>query len=108
MSADLDPRDLGEVRRRVVEPVVWCLIRPDELGDVLVYADNGDVCVRVMAREELVTSCSLGPLGEGPWDAAERADRLYDLLTDDLPSTSFAWGERREGRYRLPGDQHPR
>lgn len=105
MSADLDPRDLSEVRRRVVEPVVQSLIRPYELGDVLVYADKGDVYVRVMARGELVTWCFLGPLSEGPWDAAERAEALYDMLTDDLPSTSFAWGEQRKGRYQLPGDQ---
>ncbi len=104
MSADLDPHDLGAVRRRVVEPVVRSLIRPHELGEILVYADAGDVYVRVMAREELVTWCLLGPLSEGPWDAADTADRLYDMLTDDLPSTSFAWGEQREGRYQLPGD----
>jgi hypothetical protein len=76
MSADLDPRDLSEVRRRVVEPVVQSLIQPHELGGVLVYADNGDVYVRVMARGELVTWCFLGPLSNGPWDAAEIAEGL--------------------------------
>ncbi len=103
MSADLDPRDLNEVRRRVVEPVVASLIGPDEVSDVHVYADNDEVYVRVVAREELVTWCLLGTLGSEPWDAHEMADRFYGLITDDLPATRFAWGEQREGRYQVPG-----
>ena len=103
MVADLSPKDFSEVRRRVVEPVVRSVIQPDELGDVLVYDENGDVYVRVIARDELVTSCFLGPLADAPWDAVARADRLYDVITDELPSTTFAWGEQREGRYQVPG-----
>jgi hypothetical protein len=37
MRADLDPRDLDEVRRRVVEPVVASVIGPDELDEVDLY-----------------------------------------------------------------------
>jgi hypothetical protein len=107
MTAHLDPQDLSEVRRRVVEPVVRSVIQPDELGDVLVYVDNGDVYVRVIARDELVTWCFLGPLADAPWDAVERADRFYDGITDELPSTTFAWGEQREGRYQVPGPIGP-
>ena len=73
MSADLDPRDLNEVRRRVVEPVVASLIGPDEVSDVHVYAENDEVYVRVVARAELVTWCLLGTLGSEPWDALEMA-----------------------------------
>ncbi|RBY84378.1 hypothetical protein [Blastococcus sp. TF02A-26] len=36
MPNDLDLRDLDEVRRRVVLPVVRSLVRPDELEDVVV------------------------------------------------------------------------
>jgi hypothetical protein len=102
MAADLDPRDLEEVRRRVVEPVVQTLI-PDELGDVWLYLDTDFVSVRVMARGELVIWSTLGRLDEGLWDAVEWADRFYDMLTNDLPTTGFAWGQQREGRYRVPG-----
>lgn len=107
MSRDLDPRDLGEVRRRVVEPVLRSLIRPDELGDVDLSVEDGDVYVRVAAQGELVTWSLLGTLDDRSWDAREMADRFYDLITDDLPTTAFAWGEQREGRYQVPGPSDP-
>jgi hypothetical protein len=108
MGADLDPHDLHEVRRRVVEPVVRSVIGPEELGDVDVYTDNDEVYVRVTARGELVSWCFLGSVDDEPWDAAEMAERLYDLITDDLPTTRFAWAEQREGRYEVPGSIKPR
>lgn len=70
MTADLDPRDLEEVRRRVVEPVVRSLIRRDELDDVWVYLDTDLVSISVKAQGEVVIGSTLGPLDEGrgtPW-----------------------------------------
>jgi len=107
MRADLDPRDLDEVRRRVVEPVVASLLSPDELDEIDLYLDDGFVWMRVMARHEQVIWCALGSLGTGLWSAVEMADRCYELITDDLPTTTFAWGEQREGRYSVPGPLKP-
>ena len=103
MTADLDPRDLEEVRRRVVEPVVRSLIRRDELDDVWVYLDTDCVSVSVRAGGKLVNMCTLGPLDEGLWDAVKWADHFYDMLTNDLPTSTFAWGQQREGQYQVPG-----
>lgn len=103
MPADLDPRDLEEVRRRVVEPVVRSLIRREELDDVWVYLDTDFVSVSVKAGGKLVNMSTLGPLGEGLWDAVKWADHSYDMLTTDLPMSTFAWGQLREGQYQVPG-----
>jgi hypothetical protein len=102
VSADLDPRDLAEVRRRVVDPVVGSLIRPEELERVDVLVHDGSVMVNVVARREWL-GAFLGEAADvGPWDAAERAEHLYDSLTNDLPTTGFAWGEERTGSYVVP------
>jgi hypothetical protein len=103
VAADLDPRDLAELRRRVVDPVVGCLIRSEELERVDVGVHDGMVTVDVVARGELL-SAYLGETGEpGPWDAEARAEHLYETLTNDLPTTGFAWGEERTCRYVVPG-----
>jgi hypothetical protein len=103
MALDLDPRDLAELRRRVVDPVVGCLIRSDELERVDVGPHDGWVMVDVVARGEWL-SAFLGEVGDaGPWDAEERAEHLYVSLTNDLPTTGFAWGEERTGCYEIPG-----
>jgi hypothetical protein len=39
---------------------------------------------------------------QGLWSARDAADQLYDALSDWLPETSFAWGERRQGDYVIP------
>ena len=103
MRADLDPRDLDEVRRRVVEPVVASVIGPDELDELHLYVEDGFIWMRVMARQELAIWCTLGSLDTESWSAAEMADRCYELITQDLPTATFAWGEQREGRYQVPG-----
>ena len=102
MTADLDPRYFAGIRRRVVDPVVGCLIRPEELDHVDVLVRDGLVMVAVVARREWL-GAFLGEAGDvGPWDAAARAEHLYDSLTNDLPTTGFAWGEERTGRYVVP------
>lgn len=103
MAADLDPRDLAEVRRRVVDPVVRSVICPEELDDIVLYTEDDLVYVRVTARGELVTWCSLGLVSDGTWDARATADNFYGVLADELPSTTFGWGQEREGRYEVPG-----
>ncbi len=103
VAADLDPRDLSEVRRRVVDPVVRSVILPEELEDIVVHTEGDSVNVTVRACGELVTACWLGVVGDEPWDALASADHLSNTLSHELPMTSFAWGEERHGRYEVPG-----
>ena len=83
MTADLDPRDLAEVRRRVVDPVVASLLRADEVDDVVLEIETQRL-----------------PGSDG---AAE----LYDHLRDDLTESRFGWGQLRDGDYGVPGPPPP-
>ncbi len=59
--------------------------------------------VRIWARGECIEAVrwllALPESQDPEWLAAD----LYDHLQDELAETRFAWGELREGAYRLPG-----
>jgi hypothetical protein len=118
MTADLDPRDLAEVRRRVVDPVVAGLLGPDEFDDVVLeigpqrLLDTDDAAelltIQIRACGELVTWwSSLLPEDGGAWDAEDGAAELYDHLRDDLTESRFGWGQLRDGDYEVPGPLPP-
>jgi hypothetical protein len=99
---DLDPANLGEVRRRVVEPVVAALLRPGELSAIQVEfwgpRESGDaleVWATVEAQDDRVQARLCKATFEW-WDAREVAADLAFEIEDWLPQTSFAWGQRRE------------
>lgn len=114
MTADLNPRDLGEVRRRVVDPVVGSLLAPDEVDDIVLQietqrllgtdGETEDLTIQIRACGELVTWWSV-PLPEdgAAWDAEDGAAELYDRLRDDLTESRFGWGNLRDGTYDVPG-----
>jgi hypothetical protein len=111
MPEDLDPVDLDEVRRRVVDPVVTSLVHPDELEEVSVtIAEEAiptiDVTrylrVAVKARGEWIScpqSWWVAEDGDQLWDAEEFAADLYDCLRDELAESRLSWGELRDGEY---------
>jgi hypothetical protein len=113
MGTDLDPRDLNEVRRRVVEPVINSLLKPGEFDDVALEIESQYIAplgqtldflvVRIWACGELVTYWNPG-IGDEMRDAEWMAGDLYEQLQEDLPETRFAWGERlRHGECTVPG-----
>jgi hypothetical protein len=113
MDADLDPRDLSEVRRRIVDPVVQSLLKSGELDDVALDIQPSFIAplgqtlefliVRIWARGELVTYWHQ-TIGDDLTDAEWLAGDLYDHLQEDLPETKFALGEQlRHGEYEVPG-----
>lgn len=114
MSWDLDPIDVGELRRRVIGPVVASLVGPDELEEIEVTIDSppsglGHVWVRVRASGEWIP-CSPGEWwirGETRlWDAEESAAALYDRLRDELVESTLSWGQWRDGDYKVLGPRH--
>jgi hypothetical protein len=104
MAEDLDPHDLDEVRRRVVDPVVASLLRPGELDDVALQIGReyvhsvGDaevLIVRIWARGELPPARGADPAGppdpavarpgcRGPPDHAVHALRPPGILPPTL------------------------
>lgn len=113
---DLNPRDTVEIRRRVVMPVANSLLRANELEDVLVEVrqEHFPAVGRSEALRVAVKAC--GEWIEAPrrwlvtdesWNARWLADELYDLLRDELAESRFAWGELREGTFKVPPAQWP-
>lgn len=108
VAGDLDAADLGEVRRRVVDPVLLAGLRPGELDDVeLTFGpprswsgspvdadDVPDVWLTVVARGETFWTTPVRATFER-WPAYDVAVVLADQLEDWLPETGFAWGQRR-------------
>lgn len=108
MAGDLDAADLGEVRRRVVDPVLLAGLRPGELDDVeLTFGpprswsgfpvdadDVPDVWLTVVARGETFSTRPVRATFER-WPAYDVAASLTDQLEDWLAETGFAWGQRR-------------
>jgi hypothetical protein len=112
-SCDLDCSDLDEVRRRVVDQVVGCLIQSGEpyridlrFGPPPGYRpsyENDDpevwLVLGVMDEEFAFRVCKAT---RELWSAEDVANQLYDALSDWLPETCFAWGEQRHGDYVIP------
>ena len=119
MPNDLDPRDLDEVRRRVVDPVVNCLIRPNELEAVLVEIEpyrfrvpfppfrtevELRLSVAVRACGELITvPWTWTVKADYLWDAEDFAADLHERLRDVLVESRLSWGEWRDGEYEVLG-----
>ena len=107
-----DPR-LAELRRRVVEPVVTSVLRPEEIEHLSVHwvldGRDGDVWVRIDVPDERHEDLLLSPWWTpDPWDVdvptgeAQVAAHLADRLEDWVCETSFAWGQQRRACYQLP------
>jgi hypothetical protein len=119
VPTDLDPRDLDEVRRRVVDPVVKSLIRPDELEAVRVEIEAQRVrvpippfrteverCLRVAIRacgERIDVPWTWTVNADYLWDAEVFAAEFYESLRDELVESRLSWGQWRDGEYRVPG-----
>lgn len=112
MAKDLDCSDLGEVRRRVVEPVVRSLVRPEELerlqlrsgplpGHQPVFDDDPEIWLVLTAKGEQFER-RVCKATEELWSAQEQADDLHDALWDWLVETKFAWGQNRGGDFVVP------
>jgi hypothetical protein len=107
---DLDPADLAEVRRRVVEPVLAAMLRPGELTDLhlgseipqarwwdfLGHDQIPSLRLRLTAGEETFEHSLANP---GFWlnDATDLAEGLVDRLQDWICETRFGWGQLRSG-----------
>lgn len=112
-SFDLDCSDLDEVRRRVVDPVVGCLIRSGELDRIglrfgpppgfkpAFEIDDPEVWLVLGVKDEEF-AFRVCKATHDLWSADDVADQLYDALSDWLPETGFAWGEQRDGHYVIP------
>jgi hypothetical protein len=115
---DLDPADLGEVRRRVVEPVLTTMFRPGELTDLHLTIEipaatwssfmgpdlEPAVWLRLTVGDETFQHSLANPgfwLEDGTWMAEELAGKLQDWICE----TSFGWGDLRGGpdAAALPG-----
>lgn len=117
MPLDLDPRDLDEVRRRVVGPVVNSLIRSDELEGVLVeiepyrfrvpfppFKTEVELRLRVEVRacgERIDVPWTWHVKADYLWDAEDFAADLYEYLRDELVESRLSWGQWRDGEYRV-------
>jgi hypothetical protein len=107
VTPDLDPNDLDEVMRRVVDPVLSALLREDEIDSVEVRAEPGGrwreegTWVSMTLRGEFfeIWLCSPGPR---PESAELAALHLYDVLQDEIAESRFGWGELRGGDYVVP------
>ena len=111
MPEDLDGRDLAEVRRRVVDPVVQGLMAPEEVRRVTVHVgcpwtvpsddDGGDLAAEVWLRlldaDDDEHWHYLGHAGDaGRWDALAVAGELADALIDLIVESSYGWGQLRD------------
>lgn len=117
---DLDGADLAEVRRRVVEPVVHALLRPDELDwlrvqigpphDSWPYYDRRDdapyvYVVLSAGGDQLVVQLSK-VLFERV-DATPDASDLHSALEDLIWQSAFGWGQLRKVDVEVPGPRWP-
>jgi hypothetical protein len=111
-AADLDLADLGEVRRRVLEPVLAAMLRPGELdgADIVVGTDQRvqranwirtHFGVENKHRQVFAVVWAGGEsfaYGLGYLDAAVYATTIAidwaESLSDWIDETPFGWGER--------------
>ena len=112
-SFDLDCSSLDEVRHRVVDPVVGCLLRSDELdrNDLRFGPPPGYQRISRLttlrsgsywASRTKNSRSGYAKATRDLWSAEVVADQLYSALSDWLPETGFAWGEQRQGDYVIP------
>jgi|UPI00047E7FE3 hypothetical protein len=107
MPEELHLFDLDELRRRVVEPVVKSLIRPDELDEISVTIEESSspsrhFRVALKVRDELISSPQSWWVYEQS-DLERFAAELYDSLRDELVEDRLSWGEWRDGEYEVLG-----
>lgn len=107
---DLEGGNPGEVRRRVVQPVVWAMFGEDELDSVEVtwapppgYSpderdDAVEIWVRLVACGEEFAA-RLTKATDDLWDAKAVAADLADALEDWLCETRFGGGQQRAANY---------
>ncbi|WP_380171078.1 hypothetical protein ACFEMC_19070 [Kineococcus sp. DHX-1] len=111
---DADDEQLAELRRRVVEPVVTSVLRPEEIEALSVHwgvdGRAGDVWVRIDVPDGRHEEPLLSPWWVAdPWDVdvpaddAQIAAHLGEPLEDWVCETAFAWGQQRCARYDPPG-----
>ena len=111
MTADLDPHDIDEVRRRVVIPVVTSLVQQSELEEITVerrppespFPYAGLTVSLKVCGEWVSVSARWAVLEDDLWDAERFARDLYDRLRDELTESSFAWAQLRDGEYEVLG-----
>lgn len=118
MPIDLDPADVPEVRRRVVEPVLAAMLNAGEAAEVHLAIEMPGASWWTFpdSEEEPTVWLRLRVEGEefehgvckpGFWldDAVEIAEQLADQLRDWICETSFGWGDLRSvpGAADLPG-----
>jgi ribosomal protein S18 acetylase RimI-like enzyme len=116
---DIDPGDLGELRRRIVDSVLASLLAPDEVDSVQLRvggsphsswvdepraADEIWVLLDARGEHEEIWLCHLA---DEAWSAEDMASDFYTRVEDWLPETRFAWGEQRSGTYVVPPHMPP-
>jgi hypothetical protein len=115
---DLDPADVGEVKRRVVDPVVATMLKPGELTSLTIgielaeaswwafdhFGEEPQVWLRLAVGDEEFEHRVCKP---GFWldDIEWIAGTLEDQLNEWICETRFGWGELRSGPEfaHLPG-----
>jgi hypothetical protein len=122
MTDDPALDDLNHLRRRVVEPVVRSLVRPDELEEIDVRIEDP---WPLLERAGVVRPAELSGPGwhlkvairaRGEWiepfryfwvgpssDLEMFATDLYEALRDQLVESKLSWGEWRDGEYEVLG-----
>ncbi|MCI2240444.1 hypothetical protein MO973_45135 [Paenibacillus sp. TRM 82003] len=111
---DADDERLADLRRRVVEPVVTSVLRPEEIEALSVHwgidGRAGDVWVRIDIPAERHEQLLLSPWWASdpkevaaPTTDVQIAAHLGDRLEDWVCETAFAWGQQRRAHYELPG-----
>jgi hypothetical protein len=103
---DLDPADLDEVRRRVVDPVLAALFRAGEVTDVHVSSarvpdswsafgesDDGPWLQLSVGAEDFIHPIAKAGfwLDDAEWVAADLVDKLSEWICE----SRFGWGELR-------------
>lgn len=107
---DIDPADVDEVQRRVVDPILGAMFKPGELSTVSIAIELADaswwefdhfdeepqVWLRLTVGDEQFEHRLCKP---GFWldDATWIAGNLEDKLNEWICETSFGWGELRSG-----------
>jgi hypothetical protein len=121
MAGDLDFADLGEVQRRVVDPVLQALFKPGELlqfelhvghplGMLPAYENDApEVWLRAVDSDGDTFSYRLGKATSDHWNAEDVAGDLADALQDMICESRYGWGEAREATpSRRPRDAERR
>jgi hypothetical protein len=114
MTDDLDFADLGEVQRRVVDPVLQALFRPGELLEFELHVghpfrdapanphDSPEVWLRAVDSDGDTFIRRLGKATRERWNAEEVAGDLADALQDVICESRYGWGDMRPADYSIP------